>query len=82
MPEKTIIQDDFVANWEPAEKVLPAHLVNLMWMFRERTDAGVVVQTCKHRDTRRYIRLDEHGAAYDRLGQPQELQDAIAGLLA
>lgn len=50
-------------NWQPAESTIPDLLDDLMWMTRISHD-GHTIEQYKHRDTRRYINLDETGRPY------------------
>ena len=51
-------------NWEPLENLVPEEVHDFMWMFGVKTEDGGRIEAYKHCDTRRYIHLDGHGAAY------------------
>jgi hypothetical protein len=52
-------------NWEPLEsKLRPEAMGDWMWMCRVQTKDGVLIEQYKHRDTRRYVNLDQEGRAW------------------
>lgn len=53
-------------NWQPL-RLAGADwvLANFMAMHQIRLETGIVICAYKHRDTRRYVHLDERGRAYD-----------------
>jgi hypothetical protein len=52
-------------NWRPLEKLVGELVVgDFMWMFEVRLTDGSLLQAYKHIDTRRYVHLDEAGAAF------------------
>jgi hypothetical protein len=52
-------------SWEPLLDLLGEELVgDFMWMHELRMATGERVHAYKHRDTRRYIHLSEHGRTY------------------
>lgn len=52
-------------NWEPLRKQLHPELCGVfMFMALYPTTAGVTIHTYKHRDTRRYLNIDDDGMCY------------------
>lgn len=53
-------------NWEPLLTAVGAQLAGwFMWMHEGTFADGSTVQAYKHRSTRRYLFLDDHGQAHD-----------------
>ncbi|MEU7802713.1 hypothetical protein AB0B10_25975 [Micromonospora arborensis] len=65
MDETTTGQTPFpAANWKPLEATLPADQLG-DWMYMGRVERGArVIHQYKHRETRRYLNLDEQGQAW------------------
>lgn len=52
-------------NWTLLEAKLPVEaMADWMWMCRVQTEAGVVIEQYKHRETRQYVNLDQDGRAW------------------
>lgn len=64
-----LIDHDRVAtepHWTPAERAIPDLLGDVMYMSYTVTKTGRIIHAYKHCDTRRYILLDDTGAAWSK----------------
>lgn len=92
MPTGSWTCDPDRADWCPLERFVAEPIVvasrvsagEFMWMGEMVADGGEAVQLYKHRGTRQYVRLDDHGVAYADVGgvlRPHStLLEAVAAL--
>lgn len=61
----SLIDTGDAPNWEPLRSVIPAaDCDQWMWMHRSTTNDGTVIESYKHRYTRRYLKLSDGGQAW------------------
>ena len=64
--DRVVNGDSFAGepNWQPLLNLAPEEIDDFMWMFGVRTEDGERIEAYKHCETRNYLHLDGHGAAY------------------